>query len=49
MCSVGGMALHEGGDGGLRMELAMFAPALPAPAALTDEPSRLLGAPGCSG
>ena len=32
MCSVGGMALHEGGDGGRRTELAMFASALLAPA-----------------
>lgn len=38
------MALHGEGDGGRRTELAMFAPALPAPVALTDEPSRLLGA-----
>ena len=34
MCSVRGMALHgEGDGGGRRTELAMFAPALPAPAA----------------
>ena len=36
MCSVGGMALHGEGDGGRRTELAMFAPALPAPVGLAD-------------